>query len=116
MWHATIRKARGGAPLDLRAHNSVPPTPDEMSRYHSIFRGLLEDQMLPPPRSRPPMTITAATYLSSYVIYPEQRNVHGKLFGGWVAGDARVGSRLAGDTCALCLIFLVWAAQRLGST
>ena len=27
-------------------------------------------------------------YFSSHVIYPEQRNVHGKLFGGWVAAQA----------------------------
>lgn len=87
-WHNRIRKTRGGCPLELRSHNSVPPSAPEMQKIHAMNRRVLEEQQLPPPRPARPTTVADATYISSHVIYPEQRNIHGKLFGGWVAATA----------------------------
>ena len=60
-WHAEIRRARGGYPLELRSHNSVPPTPAEMEHFHSLNRAVIEQQQLPAPRPPRPMTINEAS-------------------------------------------------------
>ena len=39
-------------------------------------------------RARGPDTMARHTHTSCFVAFPEQRNVHGKLFGGWVTGTA----------------------------
>lgn len=82
--HAAIRKARAASTMQLRAPISAPPTAEEMRALHELHRADVRLREAPPPRAQAPRTVGDLTFSSSFVIFPESRNVHGKLFGGYV--------------------------------
>ena len=88
-WHGSIRKQRRASTMQLRLSQSLPPTPEEMQSLHAAHIRLVDEQTKPAgERPKPPRTVRQSTYRSSFVLFPEQRNVHGKLFGGFVAASA----------------------------
>ena len=84
--HAAIRRRRAGGSMLLRDGRSHPPRPEEMEAVHELEREALRAREA---GDRPVKSIGAsATFRSSFVVFPEQRNVHGKLFGGFVMEQA----------------------------
>jgi acyl-coenzyme A thioesterase 9 len=93
--HEQIRNDRASKAMQLRQKVSAPPSFDEMQALHLLHRQRalcreqaashqLEEACLP---ELP--TVQEYTFRSSRVIFPEQRNVHGKLFGGFVMSEAQ---------------------------
>ena len=72
--------------MRLREPASLPPQPGEMDALHALHRGRLAARHADA-RAKV-WTVDDATFRSSFVVYPEQRNCHGTLFGGFVAGQA----------------------------
>jgi acyl-coenzyme A thioesterase 9 len=70
--------------------DSAPPLPEEMAELHSLFKATTLAQQSGDTVSEMedlvPMASTTVT--SSMVIFPEDRNLHGKLFGGFIAQHA----------------------------
>jgi len=84
--HAAIRRRRADGSMLLRDGRSHPPRPEEMEAVHELEREALRARET---GDRPVKSIGAnATFRSSFVVFPEQRNVHGKLFGGFVMEQA----------------------------
>ena len=88
--HNEIRRLRSSQAMQLRAPVSAPPTEEEMKGLHRLHQLRARrsesgsDDISPmPPR------VADYTFRSSTVIFPEQRNVHGKLFGGFVMEEAQ---------------------------
>jgi acyl-coenzyme A thioesterase 9 len=83
--HQEIRRMRGMTTLQLRYPSSSPPVAKEMQDLHKLHQRQKEatsvEQLLP--------RVCDFTFRSSTIIYPENRNVHGKLFGGFVMGEAQ---------------------------
>eukprot|EP00977_Amphora_coffeiformis_P008967 scaffold2033_cov164-Amphora_coffeaeformis.AAC.6 len=87
--HQQIRSQWSAQAMQLRSPVSVPPTFDEMKGLHQLYVALTRKKERATTSSSsngevvvktslPPM-ISAYTFRSSTIIYPEQRNVHGKL-------------------------------------
>jgi acyl-coenzyme A thioesterase 9 len=87
-WHDTIRKHRAQSTMQLRTKISFPPTNDEVQALHELHRTAIHMTEMPKPRPPWPRTVAEYTFHSSVVIFPEDRNVHGKLFGGYVMSQA----------------------------
>ena len=89
--HAAIRQERARQAMQLRASVSVPPTAAEMQRIHGSHQAaaLAAESSSNNNNSSIPPTVADFTFRSSTVIFPEQRNVHGKLFGGFVMEEAQ---------------------------
>lgn len=86
--HGTIRKRNSATTMQLRAPMSAPPTAQEMRAIHELHRNAIKLQEAPSPREPTPHAIGDLTFRSSFVVFPENRNVHGKLFGGFVMAQA----------------------------
>ena len=87
-WHQTIRKHRHSNTMEIRQPLSTPPTADEMASLHKMHRSSILTQEQPlATRPPPPRTVQQLTFRSSLAVFPEKRNVHGKLFGGFVAAQ-----------------------------
>jgi acyl-coenzyme A thioesterase 9 len=102
--HQEMRSRRSAQAMLLRSPVSVPPTFEEMKRLHQlhVHRARTKEQhsfsaassastgnsTKDDPSSPPPM-VSDFTFRSSTVIFPEKRNVHGKLFGGFVMDEAQ---------------------------
>ena len=87
-WHQAIRKHRHRSTMEIRQPLSTPPTADEMASLHQMHRSSILAQEQPrSTRPPPPRTVQRFTFRSSFAVFPEKRNVHGKLFGGFVAGQ-----------------------------
>lgn len=83
--HATLRKGRDASTMRLRTTSeSLPPQPHEMAALHERHRTRHDLRNA----GEVVWTVGDATYQSSVVVYPEQRNSQGTLFGGFVAGQA----------------------------
>ena len=87
-WHNDIRKTRGEMSMQIRLPFSTAPSESEMAALHAMHRAAIVEQESALPRAPPPRVVGDYTYRSSFVVFPEQRNVHGKLFGGWVAAQS----------------------------
>ena len=87
--HQEIRQARSRQAMQLRLPVSAPPTPEEMRRVHQLQQGLILQSEEPNSNKPPPPVVADFTFRSSCVVFPEQRNVHGKLFGGFVMTEAQ---------------------------
>jgi acyl-CoA hydrolase len=88
-WHGDIRRKRLRRTMQLRLPLSLPPELSEMAALHEAHRRYTLDQGRPASsRPLPPRTVGQFTFRSSFVAFPEQRNVFGKVFGGFVAGQA----------------------------
>ena len=83
--HGKMRKRRMLNSMLLRQPVSAPPQPEEMATLHELQRAAVHALES---GERPVKTVKNLTYRSSFVVYPEQRNVHGKLFGGFVMDQA----------------------------
>lgn len=85
--HQTHRKNRQALTMSLHDNASNPPTPGEMEGVHALFReAVAQREIGVADRNRRFMTDTEIT--SSVLVYSEQRNMHGKLFGGFIARHA----------------------------
>lgn len=80
------RKNRQAMNMSLRG-KSVPPSPDEMDKVHQLFLEAvrIEESGLDEEKGQ---WMSKWTFTNSLMIYPEQKNLHGKLFGGFVAQAA----------------------------
>lgn len=89
--HKQIRTARQGSAMQLRLPVSHPPTLDEMRVLHECYRKIAhqEEQPSASQTKQSAPRVRDFTFRSSHVIYPEQRNVHGKLFGGYTMEQAQ---------------------------
>lgn len=93
--HEQIRQNRSQTTMQLRNKVSAPPNLEEMQALHQLHRhrtlqreGRLDDTNCSTNDKELP-TVQEYTFRSSRVIFPEQRNVHGKLFGGFVMAEAQ---------------------------
>ena len=84
--HAALRASDASQSMQLRAASSQPPSPSEMAAVHALHREAVRATLEVIPRKI--RTVEESTYRSSFICFPEQRNVHGKLFGGFVVGQA----------------------------
>ena len=108
--HGQIRKERFATSMQLRhGPSSSPPTQQEMTDIHALHQRVI---MNPHPDSsingigngsingadaRALPHVHQHTYRSSVVVYPEKRNVHGKLFGGFVMEQGHILAQYAAD-------------------
>jgi acyl-coenzyme A thioesterase 9 len=83
--HQEIRRNRGQTNLQLRYPSSSPPVAKEMQDLHKLHQRQKETTSPEQLISR----VADFTFRSSTIIYPENRNVHGKLFGGYVMAEAQ---------------------------
>ena len=107
--HAQIRKERFATSMQLRhGPSSSPPTQQEMTDIHALHQRVImnhhhtrsSSSNADAPRTlSPPLLphVHQHTYRSSVVIYPEKRNVHGKLFGGFVVEQGHILAQYAAD-------------------
>jgi len=89
--HQQIRRKRSENTMQLRLPMSSPPNVDEMKELHKLHqdRAMIRRQVQTGnARIEMPPTVNDFTFRSSTIIYPEARNVHGKLFGGFVMEEA----------------------------
>ncbi|KAL3928120.1 MAG: hypothetical protein SGBAC_012781 [Bacillariaceae sp.] len=87
--HEQIRLDRSKNAMQLRSKVSAPPTFDEMEELHKLHRQRALQREGKPDNECAPPTVNEYTFRSSRVIFPEQRNVHGKLFGGFVMAEGQ---------------------------
>jgi len=88
--HNAIRKQRYAQSMYLtHGPTSSPPTQEEMTAIHSLERKGKSDPNMPHAKDH--------TYRSSFVVYPEKRNVHGKMFGGFVMEQSHILAQYAAD-------------------
>lgn len=93
--HAQIRKKRFETSMQLRnGPSSSPPTQQEMKDIHSLHQRSSADQF---GNGSPLPHVHQYTYRSSVVVYPEKRNVHGKLFGGFIMEQGHALAQYAAD-------------------
>jgi len=72
--------------------SSAPPTQQEMGDIHSLHQQVISEQQNQKNLGKGVSSFVTPclphvhqhTYRSSVIVYPERRNVHGKLFGGFV--------------------------------
>ena len=69
--------------MDLRYPLSHPPTQREMGLMHELHREATLSKEAGSPVSA--ARVSEHVHAMSVVVYPEKRNVHGKLFGGFIA-------------------------------
>lgn len=86
--HKQIRSNRSTESMRLRDKVSSPPSHAEMVLIHDANRRRVALGERPAPRPELPDTIESHTHSNSFVVMPEQRNIHGTLFGGEVATQA----------------------------
>lgn len=91
--HSDIRRRRTANAMQLRSPVSQPPTIEEFERLHHLHqaRALQQQQqasLSTTDTTQIPPRVADYTFRSSTVIFPENRNVHGKLFGGFVMEEA----------------------------
>jgi len=85
--HVIVQKARAASLLQLRAPMSRPPEPHEVLAVHELTRRV-QLAAEGSGESLHAKTVQRCTFRSSCIVFPEQRNVHGKLFGGFIVGQA----------------------------
>lgn len=85
-WHQNIRQERTQSTMLLRNKISKPPSDAEMDELHQLHRRHTYEQEA---YHQAIPKVSDYTFRSSTVIFPEQRNVHGKLFGGFVMEEAQ---------------------------
>ena len=86
--HKVMMARRRANEMLLRSPVSQPPTSEEMAAVHELHRGAVASFEAPAPRVDRPDEISYHTHTSSTVVFAESKNVHGKAFGGFVAGGA----------------------------
>lgn len=81
--HAAIRKQRSQTSVSLYSRNLThPPDDQEMRQIHAKHQSATQQQ------SELYTPVSTHTHEISLVVFPEQRNVHGKTFGGFVVAQA----------------------------
>ncbi|CAJ1968016.1 unnamed protein product [Cylindrotheca closterium] len=116
--HQQIRLDRSQKAMQLRNKVSAPPTIDEMGELHRLHRrralqregqfvsgggdggGITGSNDNSNTLACSP-TVQDYTFRSSRVIFPEQRNVHGKLFGGFVMAEGQSLAQFAATFFAM---------------
>ena len=85
--HNKIRRKRAEEIMQLRSPISHPPTQEEFEELHKLH----QDQRAAldcGDKASLPLRVEDYTFRSSTIIFPESRNVHGKLFGGFVMEES----------------------------
>eukprot|EP00547_Thalassionema_nitzschioides_P012824 CAMPEP_0194255722 /NCGR_PEP_ID=MMETSP0158-20130606/35111_1 /TAXON_ID=33649 /ORGANISM="Thalassionema nitzschioides, Strain L26-B" /LENGTH=482 /DNA_ID=CAMNT_0038994171 /DNA_START=117 /DNA_END=1566 /DNA_ORIENTATION=+ len=96
--HNKTRKERMASSMQLSHNISHPPTAAEMEAFHLLYRRRHQNYLLPSEeRQCTSQLVSDHTYRSSLVVYPERRNVHGKLFGGFVVEKSHAIAQYAVD-------------------
>lgn len=96
--HAKIRKKRYETSMQLlHGPSSSPPTQHEMNEIHILQQRAISQQQQQQQRHHALPHVHQHTYRSSVVVYPEKRNVHGKLFGGFVMEQGHILAQYAAD-------------------
>lgn len=94
--HQQIRSERSAHAMQLRSPVSMPPSFEEMKGLHQLHVDRTRKMEISSPSSSaednfttaPPPLVSDYTFRSSTIIYPEKRNVHGKLFGGFIMDES----------------------------
>jgi acyl-CoA hydrolase len=114
--HGQIRKERFATSMQLRhGPSSSPPTQQEMTDIHALHQRVIMNHhpdssingngnvsingngSINGADARALPHVHQHTYRSSVVVYPEKRNVHGKLFGGFVMEQGHILAQYAAD-------------------
>lgn len=85
--HSDVRRLRSAQAMQLRSPVSAPPTEEEMRGLHQLHQDF-QMKTAESPKAAPPR-VADYTFRTSTVVFPENRNVHGKLFGGFVMDEAQ---------------------------
>ena len=109
--HQQIRSQWSAQAMQLRSPVSVPPTFDEMKGLHQLYvaltrkkeRATSSNDEVVVKTSLPPM-ISEYTFRSSTIIYPEQRNVHGKLTFHYTENDLSIESSIISLFYLTCFV------------
>mmetsp|Transcript_15780 Transcript_15780/g.31447 ORF Transcript_15780/g.31447 Transcript_15780/m.31447 type:complete len:463 (+) Transcript_15780:87-1475(+) len=87
--HANIRRQRAAKTVQLHAPASTPPNMEELECLHQLHQTRVKHLMVDGNSSDIPPSVKDFTFQSSTIIFPESRNVHGKLFGGFVMEESQ---------------------------
>lgn len=83
--HTQVRKHRAEASISLHSRKlSAPPNDVEMRKIHSLHR----QATLHSTSFSTIENVSDHSYSNAFIVFPEQRNVHGKTFGGYVVSQA----------------------------
>lgn len=82
--HGVVRKRRAESSVTLHSRNlTLPPNDAEMREIHAMHREATQSASF-----TKIVNVGDHTHATSLVVFPEQRNVHGKTFGGFVVAQA----------------------------
>jgi acyl-coenzyme A thioesterase 9 len=82
--HGVVRKRRAESSVTLHSRNlTLPPNDSEMRQIHAMHREATQSASF-----TKIVNVGDHTHSTSLVVFPEQRNVHGKTFGGFVVAQA----------------------------
>ena len=82
--HGVVRKRRAESSVTLHSRNlTLPPSDSEMREIHAMHREATQSSSF-----TKIVNVGDHTHSTSLVVFPEQRNVHGKTFGGFVVAQA----------------------------
>eukprot|EP00467_Chlorarachnion_reptans_P006133 CAMPEP_0114536474 /NCGR_PEP_ID=MMETSP0109-20121206/29028_1 /TAXON_ID=29199 /ORGANISM="Chlorarachnion reptans, Strain CCCM449" /LENGTH=271 /DNA_ID=CAMNT_0001720227 /DNA_START=1 /DNA_END=816 /DNA_ORIENTATION=- len=90
MWNKARLKHRRETSMLLRERMSIPPTPEEMRGVHELHRIAAQaweegnSRQVELVNSRQVELVRTHTHSVCQTIFPEGRNVHGALFGGYI--------------------------------
>lgn len=83
--HNQVRKQRAESSISLHSRNlSAPPNDVEMRKIHALHR----QATLHSSSFSSIENVSDHSYSTAFIVFPEQRNVHGKTFGGYVVSQA----------------------------
>ena len=82
--HTQVRKQRAESSISLYSRKlSAPPNDIEMRRIHALHR----QTTLHSESFSKIENVSDHSYSNAFIVFPEQRNVHGKTFGGYVVSQ-----------------------------
>ena len=96
-WESRLMEAGRASAESRRAARSsaldrVPPTPAELATVHQLFMELNAGAS----DASPPVYMSDTRVTSSELTMPQDRNLHGKIFGGWMMRRAYETAWIAG--------------------
>jgi acyl-coenzyme A thioesterase 9 len=81
--HSQVRKNRAETSISLYSRKlTTPPNDSEMREIHALHREATQSSSF-----TKIVNVTDHSYSTSLIVFPEQRNVHGKTFGGYVVAQ-----------------------------
>ena len=86
--HRTQIAEERAAQMSTWARSSQPPTAEEMTAVHELHCAAVAAKGSPAPRVDLADEVSMHTHQSSVVVFPDNKNVHGLAFGGFVMSSA----------------------------